>query len=360
VTLFCGLYILYEIYRGNIERQFFYFAWSAGYLLYGIEILTRSYNPLIVYVLGSLAYTLIALGVWSLAGRKGIYGVIISYGILGISFYYFPWFSDEIGLIAAHLIITVGFVYLRFAFSKTADKFIFGWVLLTFTNVLLLDMGWIRDIFATFAKLVLFSGILDYEFMTLSQRLEHLLSSKKDYPIDADMNTDGGNLFLVQPNPETTNSKEIEWVREKIVEGIENEIDTYLLLVEDPYPLDEIRKMIWLNPDRVHVLMFSSSAEETKKEFIVLPAGLHEIGASIHEILKRSISQKQGCVIIIVSVSELIHVFGASASYQMLLQKRGAFRESSSSIYGLFHPETHDASTTAMFRRLSDSAVDLS
>jgi len=360
VTLFCGLYILYEIYRGNIEKHFFYYAWSAGYLLYGIEILTRSYNPLIVYVLGSLAYTLIALGVWSLAGRKGIYGVLISYGILGISFFYVPWFSDKIGLIAAHLIITVGFLYLRFAFTKTADKFIFGWILLTFTNVLIRDMGWVTDLFATFAKLVLFSGILDYEFMNLSKKLEQLLSSKIDYPIDADMKSNGGNLFLVQPGPETPDSKEIEWVREKMVEGIENDVDTYLLLIEDPYPLDEIRKMIWLNPDKVHILMFSSSAEETKKEFIVLPAGLHEIGASIHEILKRCISKRGGCMIIIVSVSELVHVFGASAPYQMLLQKRGALRESSSSMYGLFHPDTHDASTTAMFRRLSDSTFDLS
>ena len=360
MTLFCGLYILYEIYRGNIEKHFFYYAWSAGYLLYAIAILIQGYSPTIVNLIGSLAYILIALGVWSLAGRRGIYGVILSYGVLGISFYYLNWITTGVSLLAAHLIIAVGFVYLRFAFTKTAEKFTFGWILLTMTNVWLVDMGWITDIFATFAKLVLFSGILDYEFLTLSKRLEQLLSSKKDYSIDAAMNANGGNLFLVQPSPETTDSKEIEWVREKMVEGIENEIDTYLLLVEDPYPLDEIRKMIWLNPDRVHVLMFSSSAEETKKEFIVLPAGLHEIGASIHEILKRSISQNQGCVMIIVSVSELIHVFGASASYQMLLQKRGAFRESSSSIYGLFHPETHDASTTAMFRRLSDSAVDLS
>lgn len=360
MTIFCGLYILYEIYRGNIEKHFFYYAWSAGYLLYGIEILTRSYNPMIIYVLGSLAYILIALGVGSLAGKKGIYGVIISYGIIGISFFYFPWFTDLMGLIAAHLIITVGFVYLRFAFTKTADKFIFGWILLTFTNVLLLDMGWIADIFATFAKIVLFSGIFDYEFLTLSKRLEQLISSKKDYSIDVVVKANGGNLFLVQPSQEMTGRKEIEWVRDRIVEGIENEIDSYLLLIEDPYPLDEIRKMIWLNPDRVNVLMFSSSAEETKKEFIVLPAGLHEIGASIHEILKRSISQNRGCIIIIVSVSELVHVFGTSASYQMLLQKRGALRESHSSIYGLFHPETHDASTTAMFRRLSDSTSDLS
>jgi len=354
------LYILYEIYRGNIEKHFFYYAWSAGYLLYAITILIQGYSPTIVNLIGSLAYILIALGVWSLAGRRGIYGVIISYGILGISFYFFNWITTEMSLLAAHLIIAAGFVYLRFAFTKTAEKFIFGWILLTLTNVWLVGMGWITDLFATFAKVVLFMGILDSEFMTLSQRMEQLLSSKIDYPIDASMNENGGNLFLVQPSPEMTDSKEIEWVREKIVEGIENDVDTYLLLVEDPYPLDEIRKMIWLNPNRVNVLMFSSSAEEMKKEFIVLPAGLHEIGASIHEILKRSISQNQGCIIIISSVSELIHVFGASSSYQMLLQKRGAIRESSSSIYGLFHPETHDASTTAMFRRLSDSAADLS
>ena len=149
-------------------------------------------------------------------------------------------------------------------------------------------------------------------------------------------------------------------MRERIVEGIENEIDSYLLLIEDPYPLDENRKMIWLNPDRVNILLFSSSAEETKKEFIVLPAGLHEIGASIHEVLKRSISKNKGCIMLRSSVSELIHVFGASSSYQMLLQKRGALRESHSNIYGLFHAETHDESTTAMFRRLSDSTTDLS
>jgi hypothetical protein len=65
-------------------------------------------------------------------------------------------------------------------------------------------------------------------------------------------------------------------------------------------------------------------------------------------------------MIMISSVSELIHIFGASSSYQILLQKRGALRESHSSIYGLFHPETHDESTTAMFRRLSDSTSDLS
>ncbi|MCS7119779.1 MAG: hypothetical protein RMJ07_05640 [Nitrososphaerota archaeon] len=72
VTTSCGIALAMVIRHGKLERNLFYYAWTGGFIAYGLEILLRPFYEPIRFILGGVAYILVALGIWSLTGKKGI------------------------------------------------------------------------------------------------------------------------------------------------------------------------------------------------------------------------------------------------------------------------------------------------
>ncbi|MCS7119780.1 MAG: hypothetical protein RMJ07_05645 [Nitrososphaerota archaeon] len=258
-----------------------------------------------------------------------------------------------------YIIITIAVIHLRFAFGRSAEMFVIGWILLGLTNVFLAKNGWVTDIFAIFSKIIIFLGIIHKEFATIPKRLENLLASRKSYPIDAELPQSEGRLILVLSDIRSTRATEIRWIQKQIREALERNMDSYLFLIESLPPLDELRRLVWMSPDRVHILIFSSSADKLRNEFLVFDPDLQAVGASLHELLKISQQKDLRCKIIIDSISTMIQIFGGPQTHRLFLQKMGILRESMASIYGLLHSEMHEDNIAAMFQKLSDSTLTI-
>jgi len=313
-----------------------------------------------LFIFGSLSHILFTIGVWSLTGKWGIFTVMSIFTTLSIAFL-LRLLPLDVGLGIIYAVITAGVLYLRFLFGKSTEIFVLGWILLCFTNIFMFfaELGWITDAFAILSKTVLFLGIVNEDFTTLPKRLESLMVSKKSHPIDTKVSNNVGRLVLVTPNPKSTRTAETMWIERQIEKALESNIDTWLFLIENLLPLDTLRRFLWMNPEKIHIIVFSSSAEEMKREFMVLNVDLHTIGATFHEILKSSIFNNRRCNVIIDSISTMIQLFGETQTYQLFIRKMGILRESESCVYGLIYPEIHNAATLSMFQKLSDSILKI-
>ncbi|MBS7657430.1 hypothetical protein KEJ33_05855 [Candidatus Bathyarchaeota archaeon] len=357
ITISCGIYLAIAIYKGRLEKSLFYYAWSAGFILYALEIMLQPISTEAMHIVGSLAYLFIAIGVWRLSGKRELYVILVVIFFLLFG-YLFSLLSIETEILLIYAIITLGIVRLRFLFGKAAETLVLGWIFLCLTNIFLLESEWIPDIFAIVSKIAIISGIVSTDFAMLPKRLDAFLSSKS-LPIDTELSKNTGKLTLATLSPASSSSANIKWIQRQIRDALSTGTDTYLFLIEKLPPLGELRRLVWMKPEKVHVLIFSSSAGEIKKEFMVLDADLQAIGAAFHEVLKLSASRKQECSIVIDSISTMVQLFGGAQTYRLFLQKMGVLRESMASVYGLFHPELHEPNVTAMFQDLSDSRITI-
>lgn len=74
VTMLCGVIILYFVSKGKIEKHLFYYGWSTGFILYGVQIFLRALfpsNPLASIPM-LFAFLLFPISTWTLSRRKDI------------------------------------------------------------------------------------------------------------------------------------------------------------------------------------------------------------------------------------------------------------------------------------------------
>ena len=127
-----------------------------------------------------------------------------------------------------------------------------------------------------------------------------------------------------------------------------------------------LRKLKWINPERVFIFLFSSSILREKHEFTILQMGLSQIGATLSEIIKKCTEDQkkyksiQKCTIIFDNVSLLIHSFGVYPVYNLLLNKLGALRANQIELYTILQPDTHkDQTVPTLFKSISDENINL-
>lgn len=364
-TIACGLIIAYYAVKKLVTKSIFHYAWAVGFLIYGFEILARTIGlPLVIaQILYFCSSILFVIGIWQLCKTKQVI-VIFSMGV-AFSFLAFGLFS--FGMISQNLLqfisITVLFLFVAIAifqhrrlFGRSADRLAIGWVLLYLTNLLLSDSGWIMDAFAVTAKVIILFGVLDYDFVVIADKAQ-----AKRFPApEAGYGQEGG-LKLLTPT-ENSNSivREANWVKEKTAENVKDGTETIVFAFQDVFPHKELRAIKWVNPEKVSVYLFSSSAQKVKSEFIVLPMGLAQIGAALTQAISDCKKTEKGCTVVFLHLSLLIQVFGAETVYNMLLNKMGYLRENGVTLYAVFYPAMHsDPSTVSLFTRLSDESIKL-
>jgi len=241
---------------------------------------------------------------------------------------------------------------------KTADKFIFGWSLLLLTNFVLLGLGWIADVFAIFSKVIVLQGIIDQDFIILTRRIQRELVPHSPPP-DTGYGEEGG-LKLITPPQVFSNIRKANWIRERIQKDVKNGVSTYIFSFQDVIPNKELRRMKWINPEKVFVFLFSSSSKKVKEEFTVLPMGITHVGATLSEVIKKHSNLENGCTVFFTDLSLLVHLFGALPCYTMLLNKMGSLREEEVNLFAFIHPETHsDKSVVSLFTSISDKVIKL-
>ncbi|MDQ1280441.1 MAG: hypothetical protein QG670_1704 [Thermoproteota archaeon] len=355
ITVLLGVLILYFIIIKKHERHIFYFAWAFGFIAYGIEILFRNYvGGLFLTIIGTVMYSLLALGAWGLSTRHilAVFPVVVFLG--------FIWLIGNLPMEVASAFffgfITIGIMYKRAVFGKDLDKLVFGWSLLLIANIVLWGQ-WSLDIFAIAAKVILFLGILDEEFALIAEKAR--VKAQVYPPITAGAKKEGG-ITLAIPTLELSNGKEVRWMEAKVQEDVKQGIDTYIFAFQDVPSHNDLRKIKWIDPEKVFIFLFSSSAKISKEEFTVFRMDITEIGATLSGVVKNYFPSNNGCVIILTDISLLIHSFNTNDVFSMLLEKMGSLREAGVTIYMFLHPEAHnDPSIYALFRGISDSVIKL-
>jgi hypothetical protein len=374
VTFFLAFIILYFLLIERLEKHVFYYSWSIGFILYATQMVVRANN--LFPVLPAMSFLMVSAlifflwGLWSLSKRKDIlYIVILVLIALGaLSIIYLLGFVSldlAMGLGSAvwYLPIVVGILRQRMIFGKNVDKFAVGWLLLFLSNLLLLDRGWIGDFFGITSKLIILVGTLDYDFVILIERIQRNINSGLP-PIYTGDYQEGGMRLVIQ-NVASKKSKNADWIFKKVEENTENDRYTYFFAFQDVTSHDYLRKLKWINPERVIIFLFSNSASKVRDEFTVIPMGITQIGATLSEIIKRSeTNQKsrsdQRSVVIFDNLSLLVHSFGVHQVYNLLLDKMGALRTNRIELFAIFQPETHnDESITPLFKSISDEIIDL-
>ena len=366
VTYSGAAYIFFLIYKKKVEKHPFYYTWAFGFLLYATQLFLREFFPdlkMLTFVLTAAFFIFLSFGLWSISRSKkfllAFFASTLSLFLIVI-FYLLSLISSAVatGLFSLFLFIplTIGVIYNRITFGRILDKFIFGWILLLLVNSILYNTGWVIDVFATFAKVVIFLGVKDHDFAIISQKIKKetaILLPSSGYLAE-------GSLRLVVPRSSSVNTKKVDWVSERIRENAKNQIASYVFAFQDTMPHKQLQSLKWMHPELVHVFLFSSSAQKGKDGIIILKMGIAQVGAALSELIKEHLNSQKCCMVFFMDLSLLIHMFGVLPCYNMLLSKMGSLREAGVNLFAFFHPETHsDKSVFSLFKNIADDVIDL-
>ena len=370
-TIACGVTILYFVSKRKLERHLFYYGWSVGFILYGVQILLRALSLEIhlASLFMVIAFILFPLSTWILNPRKDVTLLLF---VLFLFFYIFIAGLFFTGILQYNeLIWTIGstFFFLpltflliihRKMFGNCADKLIIGWSSLYLINILIPMGDWITDILAIFCKAIILAGILSYDFAIVTQKIrsglsQRILSSTTGYGKEG-----GINLLLSLPSKNNLPTSVIlEWIEMKVKENIKRNIATSIIVLQNVIPYTVLRSLAWIKPSLVHIFIFSQSPM-IEEEFTTIKYGITELGATISEIATKHFKEKSEGEIILADLSVLIHTFGVKKAYTLLLNKLGTLRVSGTKLTAIMHPETHDEQTLSLFKSIADNVIQIS
>ena len=371
-TLLLGFFVVYLFSNQKVKRDIFYLLFSLGFIIYGIEILLRWISEEYIpsqsstgVVLTGISLFLFSLGFWSLSRKKILLTVIIPFFFAGYLLVGL-WFANLIPYEIAVMCAPLGYFPVIFMLllhvailRKIVDTFTFGWFFLLLTNFILLGQGWIADLFAIFSKLLILRGMIDQDFIILTQKIKRTLFSHPVASITTSAKEGGIRLLIHSTNSSSFTTK-YEWIEKKVIENTEKGKETYLFSFQDIFPHGALRRIKWIDNEKNFILLFSSSVQEAKKEFTVLPMEITHIGAALTEIANKCKNSDNSCVIIIDNLSLAIHSFGVSSTYKMILNKLGSLRESKIELYAFLHPDTHkNKHVVPLFENISDDVIKL-
>jgi hypothetical protein len=368
VTFLIGFYIFYLLNTGKVRRHFFYVGFGAGFLFYGAGIFVRwllsdlHLQTMLFLFLSLLFFIFTSLGFWSLTNRRLVLYVLFLEYILFSSIIAL-WLAGHlggglylnIGSFLSFLTLIALVFYHRVVFGESVDRFLFGWMLLLVSNVLLFGMGWVTDVLAIFSKLVIFYGVTAYDFAIISQRLRNGRSMPV-LPLASGGEKEGGLTLVVSHSEGVVD--DFPWIRDFVEENVDRSLFTGLFVFQDVLPYSWLRRLKWMKPDMVSILVFSSNLSK-EEEFIFLPMELKDIGLSLVEVAEQCGNSRTGGCVILYDLSQLIYVFGLSSVYRLLLDKMGIIRKNNVSLYCVIHPSTHqEPHVLALFKSIADNVLE--
>jgi hypothetical protein len=367
-TIGCGVILLSLVYRGRLERHAFYYGWSVGFFLYGIQIFLRIFStasyvqiPMLLAFLIFFPFSMLIL-----RPQKSIvflFPLVLFFVILfaGLSYLGQLQFNEVFWVISSVLFflpVAAVIAVHRKSFGNSVDKLLIGWLSLFVVNAFLPMAGWVEDALAIFGKLVLLVGIMSYDFTILTQKVRAGLGTSLSSPLAG--YGEGGQFELVIPKPrEAPPLRTIsQWVQHRVKENIKQKTNTSILVLQDIISYSVLRSIVWAKPEMVHVFIFSRDIP-VNPEFTTLRYGITEIGAAITEIAKRNSEPEHRQEIILLDLSIMIHTLGVTEVYSLLLNKMGTLRNNGTSLITPFHTQTHEESVVSLFKTLASTIAQL-
>jgi len=372
-TFICGGTIAYLIHRKKLTKHYLFVFWSIGFFLYGIEITMRALLKLEIFpfhvnLLGALimfAFILFPIGLWTLSHRKHIMYMLMVLVIIMVSLYAFLLLKILPQELAYHIYplflylpVTATLLDHRYVFGKSLDRITIGWLLLFTASIFLPVDFWFLDVAAIFSKGLILLGMIDYEFVILVKNIRNGLAPSLPSP-DSGYRKEG-RLKLIKCQSDHSYQGKAEWIRKEIMKENDERTSAYIFCFQDTIPYQTLRSLKWIDPDKVFIFLFSTSAEDANKEFTVLPMGITEIGAALSEVFKKHVNSEEGCKVFFTNLSVLIHAFGVYPCYNMLLNKIGELRAAGVELFICIHPGTHnDKTVVPLFTNISDEVTEL-
>jgi hypothetical protein len=194
-----------------------------------------------------------------------------------------------------------------------------------------------------------------YDFAIISQRLRSERLTPV-LPLASGGEKEGGFTLVVSHSEGVVD--DFPWIRDFIEENVDRGLFTSLFVFQDVLPYSWLRRLKWMKPDLVSILVFSSNLRN-EEEFILLPMELKDIGLSLVEVAEQCGNSGTGGCVIFYDLSQLIYVFGLSYVYRLLLDKMGIIRKNNVSLYCVIHPKTHsEPHVLALFKSIADNVLE--
>lgn len=365
LTISCGILLFYLLSIRKLQKNIFYYGWATGFIFYGLQIFMRvlKFNTLLTSIPMTIAFITFQFSTWFLDKRKKItllfMPFLASYLIMILLFAVKlvqvereTWIA---GSTLLYLPVTLLIVAHRKMFGNCVDKLLVGWFLLFLINVLMPLGGWIADTIAIFSKILIITGIISYDFAIVTQKIRREIITNT-YPFAKGNIEEGGfQLVMFRSKSEPPLKTVSSWLKSKVEENIQNNIETYIIVLQNVLPYSMLRSLAWSKPGLVHSFIFSQYPKENE-EFTTINFGETELGATITEITRKHKRKKE---IILIDLSILIHSFDSPRTYNFLLSKMGLLRSSGTMLTAVFHPETHGEKTIALFKSVADNIIQI-
>ncbi len=364
---------LYNIYRKTRRR--FYLLWGTGFLLYGVNILTRVILPLIgfedsingqlfSFVLFLSGFVLIITGIGDLVNKARtmlLSALIIPIVIAAVVYFTTqPYVLGRAVSISPFLFISISLFFIRREHSASLDLFVVGWAILLLDNIAL-AVGMMSDVFvevfAIFGKVVIFLGMTYPRFSFLVDDFRRFLMSGVP---EAYLENNRNRLILVNPIS-GQRSEELQWIKDKIDENKVKAVRTILITTYDLISAADLASKGIDEKDLYLVRMLTGgrgTISVMKEHVVTINDDLNELDVFFSDIMFFSNERKISCQIIVYTISALIHTHGWKRVYSFLLSKMSQLKASNVQVYGVYYPETHtEKADITKFEKMADKLL---
>ena len=359
---------LYNIYKRKQKK--FYLYWSIGFLLYGANNLIRTsllyFNStslliqLLSFISLSVGFVMVLVGIGDLIRRRRLMlFVSISIPVIMTVFYATtkPYELAKILAIIPYAVVSLSLLWIKRRYRVQLDLFIVGWWMLLISNIGY-SMGYMgdvmTDVFAIFSKTLIFYGMTTPQFTLLADNFERFMLSG-----DYSSYMEGFDWHLMLVGSKEKKEKEVQWLKDRVLQNSAQGIRTILITVYDMVSLGDLQAQKALDLEALYLIRMLQTSPISSTVFsektMTIRDDVNELDVVFSDIINFANERKIYCQIILFNLSVLIFTHGWKRLYSFLISMIPRLKSSNVQVCFLYHPSTHsNQSEINIFESLAD------
>ncbi len=363
---------LFYVYAKFGRRSFFHLFWALGFIFSGIGVLSRLNFQVDLFLLGVLftaSFTMFFVGISFLFPKfKGVllFTVATVCLILLETYLLYPGLVFAVAPIP-YTVVLLGIVLVMRKYGKFLYSLFFGWIILTVVDLATFS-GFLSLYYAYMltvpAKVLVLYGAINPMFGMVGVEMQKWLWRTAQLPPVK------RSHFTLIKCVKTPYTREISWIKQRIVDNIKNGIKTFLVVLYDLISVDMLKDLEFLEHRDVHVIRILRETEEPrlkeeydifdKEKILVVKDDLTSFARLISRIVRYSQEKGLTCNIIFYSFSWLIHTHGWRNIYLLLTYKIPEIKNSNVYLHALYYPEIHEEKVTVnIFEKLAEEIITI-
>ncbi|MCK4582786.1 hypothetical protein KAU18_05670 [Candidatus Bathyarchaeota archaeon] len=324
-----------------------------------------SFLGMIAFLLLMLGFAMMVAGIGELVDRTRTF-LASSLSIILIPLIQFMLGREWVPLVmivalAPYLFMVLSLIVIDWKFGVEVKLQIAGWLNLFFVNLGfitgLVDPGF-TDLTSIMAKIVIYLGMTQPKFSFLADDLRLFLIG--GVPEEYANRVEGKFTMISQSN--TVKEKDIQWIKERLLNNSKKGIRTLLITMydlitpDDIYDKDTTDELYF-----VRVLLGNRSILRTFEDRIMsINDDLNQIDILFSDVISYSKERTIPCEIILYTLSHLIHTHGWRRVYSFITSKNPVIKSSQVQFTCFYDSRSHeDRSEIIKFENLADSVVSV-